>query len=126
MKKLLAAVLALWAVGTAWALDPVPFSDQAFGAAQAAGKPILVHVIAPWCTTCARQNPILLQLEHSPQFQGMVVFNVDFDHQKDLLKRFDVHMQSTLIVFSGKTEKGRATGITDPEQIKALLLKASA
>jgi hypothetical protein len=33
-------------------------------------------------------------------------------------------MQSTLIVFSGKIEAARATGITDPAEIQALLMKA--
>jgi hypothetical protein len=31
-----------------------------------------------------------------------------------------------LIVFHGKTEKGRSTGVTDPAAIEALLLKSKA
>ena len=34
-------------------------------------------------------------------------------------------MQSTLIVFHGATEKGRATGITDPDAIRNLLAEAN-
>lgn len=33
-------------------------------------------------------------------------------------------MQSTLIVFTGATEKGRSTGDTNPASIKALVGKA--
>jgi thioredoxin 1 len=98
--------------------------SSAFATAQAAGKPILVHVPAPWCPTCAKQRPILSELEQTPELSDLIVFNVDFDSQKDVLRSFGVQMQSTLIVYSGKTEKGRATGITDPKEIQALLLKS--
>jgi thioredoxin 1 len=123
--KILTAILFLVTfAGNALAAQPVDFTPSAFAAAQAAGKPILVHVTAPWCPVCAKQRPIVSRLEETPELKELVVFDVDFDSQKDVLKTFGVQMQSTLIVFSGKTEKGRATGITDPGQIEALLLKA--
>lgn len=108
----------------AYAAEPAAFTDSAFHAAQQAGKPILIHVNAGWCPTCARQRPILTQLEHSAELGDLTVFTVDFDSQKDVLREFGVQQQSTLIVFNGKTEKGRATGITDPEAIRHLLLQA--
>jgi thioredoxin 1 len=110
--------------GNAFAAQPAPFTASAFAAAQAEGKPILIDVTAPWCPVCAKQHPILSQLEQTPELRDLVVFDVDFDSQKDVLKQFRVQTQSTLIVFSGKTEEGRATGITDPAQIKSLLIKA--
>jgi thioredoxin 1 len=119
-----ASLLFLDVTGHALAAQPVPFTMSAFAAAQAEGKPILVDVTAPWCPVCAKQHPTLSQLEQTPELRDLVVFDVDFDSQKDVLKRFGVQMQSTLIVFSGKTEEDRATGITDPAQIKSLLLKA--
>ncbi|HVJ41663.1 MAG TPA: thioredoxin family protein [Dongiaceae bacterium] len=108
----------------ALAAEPTTFTDSAFQAAQQAGKPILVHVNASWCPTCARQRPILDKLEHSAELGDLTVFTVDFDSQKDALHEFNVQQQSTLIVFNGKTEKGRATGITDPDAIRNLLLQA--
>ena len=111
-------------IGPARAAEPTAFTDAAFQAAQQAGKPILVHVNASWCPTCAQQRPILDKLEHSAELGNLTVFTVDFDSQKDALHEFNVQQQSTLIVFNGKTEKGRATGITDPEAIRSLLLQA--
>jgi thioredoxin 1 len=123
--RVAAAILFFFGVmGSAFAAQPVPFTPAAFAAAQSDGKPILVDVTAPWCPVCARQHPILSQLEQTPELQDLVVFDVDFDSQKDVLTQFGVRMQSTLIVFSGKTEKARATGITDPAEIQALLIKA--
>jgi len=53
----------------------------------------------------------------------MAIFQVDFDAQKDFLQEHKVRFQSTLIVFKGKSEKGRSTGDTDPASIRALLEK---
>src|SRR5207249_12100904 len=99
------------------ALDKRPFDAKAFEDAQAAGKAILVEVTAPWCPTCKAQAPILARLKRDPKFKELVSFDIDFDTQKDLLKKFNVRMQSTLIVFKGKQETGRSTGDTNADSI---------
>ena len=100
------------------------FDAQAFAALQASGKPILVDVRADWCPTCKRQAPIISSLLASPEFRDYAVVAVDFDSQRDALRQFRVTQQSTLIVFKGKDEKGRSTGVTDRDDIAALLRKA--
>jgi thioredoxin 1 len=106
------------------AMSPESYSQQSFEAAQAAGKPILLHITAPWCPTCKAQKPILSKLEGTAKFKNLVVLNIDFDSKKDLLRKFRVSQQSTLIVFKGKREAGRSTGDTDPASIEVLLGKA--
>jgi thiol-disulfide isomerase/thioredoxin len=119
-----AAAAALAHAPTAFAAGPKPFDQKAFEAAQASGKPILVEVSAPWCPTCKAQAPILSRLRSDPRFRQLVSFNVDFDSQKDLLRKFNVQRQSTLIVFKGRQEAGRSTGDTNAASIEALLAKA--
>lgn len=101
-----------------------PFEQQSFDAAQAAGKPILVHVTAPWCPTCKAQAPILSKLRDEPRYKDLVSFSIDFDSQKELLRKFNVQQQSTLIVFKGKSEMGRSTGDTNAASIEGLVAKA--
>ncbi|MHB2205874.1 thioredoxin family protein [Methylobacterium sp. CM6257] len=101
----------------------MPFSDAAFEAAQKSGKPILVAVSAPWCPICKTQKPILANLAAEPRFKDLQIFDIDFDSQKDLLKRLNVRMQSTLIAYKGATEVGRSVGETQPEWIEGLLEK---
>lgn len=101
-----------------------PFDQQAFDAAQAAGKPILVDVSAPWCPVCKAQAPILAKLRGEAKYKDLVSFNIDFDSQKELLRKFNVQKQSTLIVFKGKVEMGRSTGDTSPVSIEALVAKS--
>jgi thioredoxin 1 len=125
-RRLLLGALALSAalsVGSvAMAADKKPFDQKAFEAAQAAGKPILIEVYAPWCPVC--RAPTLAKLRNDARFKNLVSFNVDFDSQKDLLKKFNVQKQSTLIVFKGSKEAGRSTGDTNAASIEALLAKS--
>jgi thioredoxin 1 len=118
----LAMTLALGSVAAA--ADKKPFDQSAFDAAQAAGKPILVEISASWCPICKAQAPILARLRSDPRFKELVSFDIDFDSQKGLLRKFNVQKQSTLIVFKGKQETGRSTGDTNAESIEALLGKS--
>jgi thiol-disulfide isomerase/thioredoxin len=103
-----------------------PFTDAAFKAAQAQGKPILVAIHASWCPICAKQRPIMGQLEAEPGFASLVVLMVDFDTQKDVVQAMGANKQSTLIAFHGTKEMGRSVGVTDPAAIKGLFDKAMA
>lgn len=100
------------------------YTPAAFGAAQKAGKPIIVHITAPWCRTCAVQKPIIAKLAADPRYKDLQVFDVDFDSRKDVVKQFGATMQSTLIIYKGGKETGRTAGETKPETIAALLDKA--
>ncbi len=107
--------------GVARAATIQTYQQPAFDAAQRSGDPILIFIEAPWCPTCAKERPILQQLYAMPEFAHLHVFDVDFDTSKPLLRQLGVQMQSTLIVYHGAKETGRATGATDPAVIKRLL-----
>ncbi|GEP08748.1 thioredoxin family protein [Methylobacterium gnaphalii] len=123
-RRSLLAVSALMLSGiSAFAAAPLPFNWTAFDAAQAAGKPVLVTVSAPWCPICKAQKPVLAKLGTDPRFAGLVILEIDFDTQKELLRRFNARSQSTLIAFKGKDEVGRSVGETQAEWVEALLEK---
>ncbi len=103
------------------AFETKTFEAAAFKAAQAGGGPILVHVTAPWCPTCKAQHQALGVLEKKPELSKLVVFDVDFDSQKEALKAFNATSQSTLIAFKGAAETGRAVGVTDVPAIENLI-----
>lgn len=128
MRRLFVHVVLLLVVAAltapAWAADVRPFDQTAFAAAETAGRPILVAIHASWCPVCARQKPILSQLEQQPAFKDLVVFMVDFDSQKTVVAALGARKQSTLIVFHGRNEKGRSVGDTNPVTIQDLLGKS--
>ena len=99
-----------------------PKSIKALETAMEAGKSILVDVSAPWCPTCAKQAPIIQGLESA--HPDLVVFEVDFDSAKDVLRQFKVQYQSTLISFKGKAEVARSTGESNPDAIAAQVAKS--
>jgi len=103
------------------AAEQAAFTHEKFEAAQKAGRPILVHITASWCPTCRAQNLILSRLTNQPKFKDLVVFDVDFDNQKDIVRAFNARTQSTLIVFKGLAEFGRTVGDTKADSIAALL-----
>lgn len=120
--SILAAGLSL--SGIAQAADAKPFNQTAFESAKAAGKPVLVEVSAPWCSVCKAQKPILADLTSMPKFKNVVMFEVDFDSQKNVLRQLNVQRQSTLITYKGTKEVGRSTGDTNKASIEDLLSKA--
>lgn len=104
------------------ALSRNSFSDEAFDAAAASGKPVLLEFHADWCPTCRAQEKIINGLKSD--YSTLVIFRIDFDTQKSLLKRFGVRRQSTLIVFKMGKEVGRSVGDASSGGIASLLNKA--
>jgi thioredoxin 1 len=122
---LIASALAIAApLAPSWASSAIPYSEDAFKAAQASGSPILIEIHAWWCPVCKAQVPILDQLTAQPKFKDLKIFRVDFDGMKPAVQQFGAQMQSTLIVFKGSTEKGRSVGDTKEASIAALLGKS--
>lgn len=123
--RLSLAALALSLLPTlASAGERVPFDTKAFEAAKAGGKSILVDVYAAWCSTCQAQHKHLTELTAKPEYKDMVVFEVDFDNQKDEQKALGVQNRSTLIAFKGSKETGRSVSDTSKDSIEALMKSA--
>lgn len=120
---LVAAAASAAAMVPAFAAAPQPYDAAAFAEAQKTGKPIFVAIHASWCPICAAQKPILSELMADPKFKDVVYFTVDYDGQKDAVRRFGARMQSTLISFKGAKEQGRSVGDTNRASIAALLNK---
>ena len=101
-----------------------PFTKSQVDNLMKEGKPIIVHVHAPWCSNCKAQNSVLNLEMKSPAYKGVTFLEVDFDTQNDVLKEFNVSMQSTIIVFKQGKEVGRFTAKTKESDIEELTKKA--
>ncbi len=107
-------------------VEHIAFTQAAFDAAQAEGKPILIDVYAPWCPVCAKQQEGIATAMADPANKDVMVFRLDFDDQKDAQRQFRVTSQASLIAFDGKEETGRALGETDPGAIGDLIASTRA
>jgi thioredoxin 1 len=107
------------------AAGAIPFTEEAFEASQRQGKRILVQITASWSPVCVRQRRIVGLLQEEPRFKDLMVYTIDFDARKDLVREMGAQEQSTLIVFKGVVEIGRSTGENDPAAIESLLAKSA-
>lgn len=62
-------------------------------------------------------------LYKQPRYAAVTHIRVDYDTQKDVMRRFGASDRSTLIMFRGKKEVGRLFGETGDKEIKALIDK---
>jgi len=102
-----------------------PYSQAEFDKLNQEGKPVVLHVHAKWCSTCATQDPILNSLMKSSDFKNFTFFNVDYDTSRDLLKTLKVSRQSAIIVFKKGKEQSRSFGDINENSIKELLKKGT-
>lgn len=122
MISLVATTLAtILPVASALAAVGTPYTQAAFAAAQKQGKRILIDISATWCPTCKAQHPIIRKLAAKSDNSNLVIFSVDFDKQKPVVRAFGANMQSTLIAFRGAKETGRSVGDTDSASIAGLM-----
>lgn len=102
------------------AADFQPYDPAAVGKAVASGRPVVVHVYAPWCLQCHVQASYLDGLKDDPAFRGVAFFRVDYDHQKEVVAKLDCP-RSTLIAYKGGKEVARMSwGVTRDTVVEVL------
>ena len=114
----------LLGIASARAAEVMNYTPAVMAAAQESGAPILVAIQAPWCPTCAAQKPILEKIEADAANRNLRVILVDFDTQKDAVRKMGATMQSTLIMFNGKKEVARSVGDTNGQTIEAMVRRS--
>ena len=98
-----------------------PYDEAAFREAKAGGKTVLLDFHADWCPVCRKQGPVLGSLVQEEKLKDIAAFKVNYDVETALKKQFKVTKQATLIVLKGERAVARATGMTDRNQIRALI-----
>jgi thiol-disulfide isomerase/thioredoxin len=86
----------------------------------ASGKPVVIHVYAPWCLQCRAQETILKRLSTDATYDGIAFFRVDHDKQKDVVEALDVP-RSTLIAYKGGSEVTRMSWGTSTASVVGVL-----
>jgi len=125
MKLIRAFILFMALAQSGWVFAAgQPFTKSQFDNLMKEGKPIIVHVHAPWCSNCKAQNSVLNVEMKSPAYKGVTFLEVDFDTQNEALRELNVSMQSTILVFKQGREVGRFTARTKESEIEELIKKA--
>ncbi len=102
-----------------------PTFDQAkFQAAQAAGKSIVVHSFATWCTTCKAQAPTLGEVARDPKFANVAFFELDIDRDPKAVEALKFTAQAQFKIYKGAKEIAWEVGMVDRDSIYKVLGQA--
>ncbi|RUO23017.1 thioredoxin [Aliidiomarina minuta] len=77
------------------------FTESAYEQAKEDNKLVLIDVYATWCPTCRRQQDVLNDYFAENPDSEVVVFEVDYDDQKEWVSYFQAPRQSTLALYRG-------------------------
>lgn len=110
----------------ALAQDVQPFTEARFAALQEEGPLILLDVHADWCPTCALQQKVLADYRKQHPEVPLHTLAIDFDEQKEYVRRFGAPRQSTLILYRGKDRIWFSVAETAAEVIHTALNEAAA
>jgi thioredoxin 1 len=125
LKPLVAfAILVALISPAAQAAGFLPFDAVRFEEARQSGKPVVLQVTATWCGPCQRLRKVVGGLLENPEFKNLVIFDADFDANKDALVKFNAHTVTTLVICRDNSEILRSSGETRPDAVEALLKKA--
>ena len=122
--SLLALLIALAAPAEAQTYEA--YSDARFDALQRAGALVLVDVHADWCPTGAQQQRVIAAYQEARPNVPLHVLRVDFDDQKDAVRRFRAPRQSTLFLFEGGERVWFAVAETRRDAIFSAIDEAAA
>jgi thioredoxin 1 len=118
------AILAVLVAPVARAAELLPFNNARFEEARKSGKPIVLQVTAAWCGPCQRLRKVVSGLLENPEFGDLVIFDADFDANKDALVKLNAHTVTTLVIYRGSAEILRSSGETRPDAVEPVLKKA--
>lgn len=118
--------LALVTAGPAWSQDKEPFTEARFDSLQATGALVLLDVYANWCPTCAKQQEILKAYQEENPKVPLHILEINFDDQKEWVKKFKAPRQSTLILYRGDKQVWFNVAATSRDVIFTALNEAAA
>jgi thioredoxin-like negative regulator of GroEL len=93
---------------------------QEYQALIPANKTVLVDIGAPWCPPCKKMNPIIDSLVTSRQIQ-FELLKIDGGEQTDICKQLKVEAFPTFIIYKGRKESWRRSGVVAAEELAQAL-----
>ena len=121
MKKILTFFILLISTGSFAAEYKSNFNIEEFKSAQNDGKVVVIHSWNKFCTTCAKQKPILEKAKKD--FQNIIFMNFEQTANKDIAKLLKIDYWTTIVVYKDNKELAREIGVYNKEGIYNLIKK---
>ena len=121
MKKILTFFILLISTYSFSAEYKSNFNIEEFKLAQNDGKVVVIHSWNKFCTTCAKQKPILEKAKKD--FQNIIFMNFEQTANKDIAKLLKIDYWTTIVVYKDNKELAREIGLYNKEGIYNLIKK---
>ncbi len=121
MKKILTFFILLISTHSFAADYKSNFNIEEFKSAQNDGKVVVIHSWNKFCTTCAKQKPILEKAKKD--FQNVIFMNFEQTANKDIANLLKINFWTTIVVYKDNKELAREIGLYNKEGIYNLIEK---
>ena len=122
MKKILIIIFITF-ISNCNAEDTVTnFTIEKFKLAQNEGKTVIVFSWNKFCSTCAKQKPILKEAEKD--FNSLVFLNYEQTKYPAYAKYLNINYWTTIAIYKENKQISKAIGLQEKEEIYSLINKA--
>tara|TARA_B110001454_G_C12634719_1_gene398580 strand:+ start:580 stop:951 length:372 start_codon:yes stop_codon:yes gene_type:complete len=97
------------------------FTIDAFKKAQNTGKTVVVYSWNKFCTTCAKQKPILQQAEKD--FKEFLFLNYEQTKHKDIAEFLNISYWSTIAIYKNNKQIAKAIGLNNKDDVYTIIKK---
>ena len=97
------------------------FNIEKFKFAQNNGKIVVIHSWNKFCTTCAKQKPILEKAKKD--FENVIFMNFEQTKNKDIAELLKIDYWTTIVVYKDNKELAREIGLYNERDIYNLIKK---
>jgi len=95
------------------------FTIEKFQNAQNNGKIVVVNSWNKFCTTCAKQKPILIQAKKD--FENILFLNFEQTKNKNIANFLNINYWTTIVVYKDGKEVARSIGLYKKDEIYSLI-----
>ena len=121
MKRIFILIFLTFTVNAFAGDKKTTFNKELFDKAKSDGKVVIVSSWIKYCTSCASQMKVLQKAKNKGElsdikFDDIEYFSFDVTN-KEIADLFNVHYQTTLLIFKGNKEVYRSIGETTEDLI---------
>jgi len=95
------------------------FTKEAFEKAQNQGITVVVYSWNKFCSTCAKQKPILKQAKED--FKDVLFLDFELPKNKSVAKYLDINYWSTIAIYKNSKQVNLAIGLYNKDDIYTLI-----
>ena len=97
------------------------FNIEKFKFAQNNGKIVVIHSWNKFCSTCAKQKPVLEKAKKD--FENVIFMNFEQTKNKDIAELLKIDYWTTIVVYKDNKEIAREIGLYNERDIYNLIKK---